>query len=147
MIKTLKFIHNVFMDPDGNFEVKLDMDGNYRMFVEAKYTGYTTKEDIKKQVAPEDCKKIRELIDECALWTWHNSYQPEGYEVLDGFSWELVYEDSGEIIGYNGNVIKVEGSNAYPWCFYKLIRAIIIAVPELKYELEEYAVEKVPVYE
>ena len=146
MLKKLIFTHNAFMDPPANFTVTLAMDGNYMIKAKLEYPWDKHPESEVAPIKPEDCKVIRELIDECNLWTWNKEYHPEGFEILDGFGWDLVYEDSGEIIGTSKNVIKTGGCNAYPWCFYKLIRAILIAVPELKDQLECYTEEKHPVY-
>ena len=146
MLKKLIFTHNAFMDPPANFTVTLAMDGNYMIKAKLEYPWDKHPEREVAPIKPEDCKVIRGLIDDCNLWTWNKEYHPEGFEILDGFGWDLVYEDSGEIIGTSKNVIKTGGCNAYPWCFYKLIRAILIAVPELKDQLECYTEEKKPVY-
>ena len=146
MLKKLIFTHNAFMDPPANFTVTLTMDGNYKISAKLEYPWDKKPEREVVPIKPEDCKVIRELIDDCNLWTWNKEYHPEGFEILDGFGWEVVYEDSNEIIGISKNVIKTEGNNAYPWCFYKLIRAILIAAPDLKEVLEYYTEEKKPVY-
>ena len=147
MLNRLVFEHNVFMDPEYCFRIILTMDGNHRIQCNIESSMYYGSDDKEPYfIKPEDCKKITDLIDDCSLWTWNKEYHPEGYDVLDGFGWELEYEDTNEIIGANKKKLSISGDNAYPWCFYKLIRALIIAAPELKDKLEEYAIEKQPVY-
>jgi len=146
MLKSLKFTHDVFMDPMNSFAITLQMDGNH--LIKSSVEGFITANSnfTNGKIEPEKCKQIDDLIEECELWTWHKNYHPEGYDVLDGFSWELKYEDTSELPLSNSNKLKIDGNNAYPWCFYKLIKALIIAEPALKDILEEYAKERKPVY-
>lgn len=147
MLKRLVYEHNVFMDSKSCFRIILSMDGNYRILCNVESSMcYGSNDEKSYFVKPEDCKKIIDLIDECSLWTWNEKYHPEGYNVLDGFGWKLEYEDTNEIASTNKKRLSILGDNAYPWCFYKLIRALIVAAPELKDELKEYAIEKQPVY-
>ena len=150
MLKSLKFGHHVFMDPNNCIDIKLTMN-NYIITVEIENTYFTGKnlkkfDGYKRILSPEDSKKVREMIEDCGLETWYESYSPEGDMILDGFSWSLEYQDTQEILGTSKKTIEISGSNAYPWCFYKLIRALILACPESKEILETYSVEKKAVY-
>ena len=150
MLKSLKFGHHVFMDPDNCIDIKLTMN-NHIITVELEdeyLAGKNLKKfaNYKRVLSPEDSKTVREMIEDCSLETWYENYSPEGDMILDGFSWNLEYQDTQEILGTSKKRIEIGGSNAYPWCFYKLIRALILAYPESKEILEGYAIEKKAVY-
>lgn len=53
---------------------------------------------------------------------------------MDGYSWSVTQERSKP-----KEIIEKHGDNAYPWCFYQLIRIIIDAVPETKDSLWKHA--------
>ena len=80
--------------------------------------------------------EIQEKLDQLYLRTWQRIYTPEGMDVLDGYTWNLSYTDS--VDPYPSGIA---GSNAYPWCFYKLIRILMKLVPESKRLLKPFANE------
>lgn len=150
MFKSLKFSHHVFMNPDNCIDIKLTMNsGIIVVEIGNEYlAGKNLKKftDYRRELSLEDSKKVIEMFEDCSLETWYENYSPEGDMILDGFSWNLEYQDTQEILGTSKKAIEISGSNAYPWCFYKLIRVLILACPESKEILEEYAKEKKAVY-
>lgn len=150
MFKSLRFGHHVFMDPDNCIDIKLTMNsGVIVVEIGNEYlVGKNLKKftDYRRELSLEDSKKVIEMLEDCSLESWYENYRPEGYWILDGFSWNLEYQDEEEILGTNKKSLNTGGSNAYPWCFYKLIRTLIFACPECKDILETYAKEKKAVY-
>ena len=82
---------------------------------------------------PEKSKELRERIENLGLSTWQKEYSPEGFLVLDGYSWEAEYQEEGR-----GSFV-TRGTNAFPWCFYQLISIIIDAAPESETSLKKYS--------
>ena len=88
----------------------------------------------------EEVLDLIDRIDGIALETWQHNYLPEGFAVADGFMWSVEYEKTF-IRRKETETIKINGSNAYPWCFYQLIRIIMEVAPNTKTLLTEYAEE------
>lgn len=123
MFEHLFFRYNTFFE--GRIEIKLI---NNKSCLEVE--SLINFEKNKKKLDSEKSKKIIDDIEKIGIDTWLPHYQPEGFFILDGYSWDLEY---------NGYLIS--GVNAYPWCFYQLIRVLIEAEPRLENRLGEYTKE------
>lgn len=105
------------------------------------FTGSISLPDKRKQnvtISPENSKVLKEGINKLSLSTWQKEYHPEGFMVNDGFNWEINLKEKKDIL-------TIQGDNAYPWCFYKLIDLLISVYPELEKYLKSYS-KKVECY-
>ena len=134
MFKKLAFNYSVYMEMLSSCSIEVAAD-NYILTVKSKIG--PSDEKIEK-LSPEKSREISEEISKLGLQTWHEEYSPEYYCVEDGYEWEVVLEEKE---GKNIRKTESRGFNAFPWCFYMLIRVLIKAVPEAKEILEEYAEE------
>lgn len=78
-------------------------------------------ESVKDAVSPISVEEFSKKIEAMHIDTWKKDYQPQGYVVMDGESWEVQYEDS------DGNKSRSSGDNAYPpnWkSFQKLLASV-----------------------
>ena len=147
MFKKLDFEYSGYVG-GSNYKVILTTDKDGIITAEYKQGEgyYNEKQPLKRTLTKDETEKVCKLIEECALSTWNRSYRPEAEFILDGYFWNVFLDDSHIENGFGNNYTIVHGENAYPWCFYKLIRAIIVAVPEFSEGLEHFAEEKTPVY-
>ena len=88
----------------------------------------------------EEILNLIEGINSIALDTWQQNYSPEGFAVADGFMWSIVYEKT-MYMRKETKIRELNGSNAYPWCFYQFIRIIMDVAPNTKPLLSEFAEE------
>ncbi len=123
MFKKLTFEYNVFMNPLQNQPVEITSD-NWILSVNGE------------KLSPEKSRETRDRIEELGLETWQDNYWPEGFYVMDGYSWSVILERSKP-----KEIIEKQGDNAYPWCFYQPIRIVIDVAPETKKELNRFAKE------
>ena len=123
MFKKLTFTYRVHMNPAKNETVEIVND-NWILSVNGE------------KLSPERSREVREAIAELCLNTWQEIYWPEGFSVLDGYSWRVILEETKP-----KKTIERGGLNAYPWCFYQLIRIIIDVAPETKKNLNRFAKE------
>lgn len=105
------------------------------------YRGFALKErvlsEVENPLSQEEVKRIElsdnqfselcKLLDNAGVRTWKDEYQPEGFLVLDGTSWEFY-------MVFEGNkAIASKGSNAWPNDFEKLCANVmrILGVDEV----------------
>ena len=116
MFKKLRFEYSTYLDHKKNCAVEMTMlDGNTVIVTSDVYMHH-----YEEKLNNEDSYDIIRQIDEIALETWQDEYHPEGYLVMDGYSWEVELEETDP---YRKTVKR--GNNAYPWCFYKLLGLLI----------------------
>lgn len=72
---------------------------------EILYRPGNTEKDV---ISPVSVEEFTKKIEALRIDTWKKNYQPQGYVVLDGESWEVQYEDT------DGKKSKSSGDNAYP---------------------------------
>ena len=75
-------------------DVCIEFNG-YQAVVSCSMMSYEitgSREGEKITLSPEDSRKVRELIEDACVETWYDKYRPEGFFVLDGYSWDLKYE-------------------------------------------------------
>ena len=65
-------------------------------------------ENVKDAISPVSVETFSKKIESIRIPSWGKNYEPVGYIVLDGESWDVKYEDSDNCIS------KSSGSDAYP---------------------------------
>lgn len=130
MFKRLKFEHHVYLSVRDNCDVELIADAEGLINVNV-YAGIF--HHLEEKLGIDESIWISKELKMIGLETWQDEYHPEGFVVCDGFDWKLEYEESD-----SERIIIKEGSNAYPWCFYKLIQILIDIDPELGRILGDY---------
>ena len=63
---------------------------------------------IEDEISDENISEFEKKLNRIGIDKWEKVYTPKGYDVLDGESWTVTYEDS------DGKKITVIGENAYP---------------------------------
>ena len=134
MFKRLTFSYSVYMETDCRCSIEISAD-NYILTVKSDIGN---KGEKTEKLSPETSRKITEDIMELGLSTWREDYSPEYYCVCDGYEWDVVLEEKE---GKKIRETRSFGTNAFPWCFYMLIRVLIKTVPEAEEILGEYAEE------
>ncbi len=76
---------------------------------------------IEDEISDENVSEFDKKLYKIGIDKWEKVYTPKGYDVLDGESWTVTYEDS------DGKKIMVIGENAYP-SNWKTFRYIIESV-------------------
>ena len=132
MFKKLSFDYNVYLLIDDNFSVEIEADDHWQITVRSEMLDHLYSLEQKLDIGRS--REIIHKIEDLCLDTWQDEYNPEGFIVCDGYTWELEYEDSEK-----DEVIKKRGNNAFPWCFYKLIGLLIDLDPELDRIIGKYA--------
>ncbi len=130
MLKRLTFEYSEFMRIENSCRVEIEEnDRLLNVFVDVGYE-YQSSYHLDKA----NSKKIADKIHDLSLESWNREYHPEGFYVLDGFSWSVLYENDNLF-----EKMEIEGSNAYPWCFYKLIEILLDLDMKLFEILGEYS--------
>ena len=152
LFKQIKFSHNMYLDFDQNLDIEIVIEdgkiySKYSSFMMPKidinnprtYGGYI-------ELSKDKVEKIYKLLAECNYVSWKEEYEPVGYAVFDGFSWDLKVKNSINFVGTKKKNLKIRGSNAYPKEFCSLIKALIIACPDAKKVLNKYTRECKRIY-
>ena len=79
-------------------------------------------EDAVSAISPEEFAKSLERID---IISWDKKYEPIGYAVLDGESWDVKYKE------VDGKVVKRSGENAFPKNWRKFLMLLKSVTHEL----------------
>ena len=130
MIRTLEFQYGTDRNTD-LFRFALDCHNGIM-----EMTALLDGKEYRQSFDTAKSSEIQEKLDQLYLRTWQRIYTPEGMEVFDGYTWNLSYHDSED-----PHPSGIYGSNAYPWCFYKLIRIILELEPEAEAVLKPFANE------
>lgn len=90
----------------GSAKVKVWVEGNELHYSKSEMRDpiNNTKDSVSSVSAMDFIKRIEAL----KILGWRKSYYPVGYEVMDGETWTLKYEDSEH------KTYKIEGDNEYP---------------------------------
>ena len=90
----------------GSAKVKVWVEGDELHYSksEMRDSFQNTKDSVSSVLASDFIKRIEAL----KILGWKQSYYPVGYEVMDGVTWTLKYDDSEH------KTYKIEGDNEYP---------------------------------
>lgn len=116
MFCRLTFEYSEYMDMNKNCSVEI-VNNDGCLSVKGDI-GLEHHIDIK--LNPSESKGFIQGIEGLGLNTWQDEYHPEGFYVLDGYTWHLSYEGKDP-----DECFEKTGSNAYPWCFYQLLEILL----------------------